>query len=131
MSESKRKAADYRRQAAMCLEVAKQVSLHDDRSRVLEMAKRFLDLAQEEEGKTDDAPPTDVLVFLQTTAAVSASSVALTHLEDDLHDIIDRVRASERMVEESRTILKNWERLFPRPVPHYHRPRLCPPGVGG
>src|SRR5690349_17433892 len=76
-------------------------------------------------------PPRNTLVFNQTRAAVSVSSVALAHLEDDLHDIVDRVRASERMIEESRTLLTVWEQLFPRHVAHYHRPRLCPPGVGG
>jgi hypothetical protein len=56
MSEREYKAAEYRRQAAMCLEIAERISLDDDRARVMEMAKRFLDLAREEEGNTDDPP---------------------------------------------------------------------------
>jgi hypothetical protein len=30
----------------------------------------------------------------------------MIHLEDDLHDVVDRVRASERMVEETRRLLE-------------------------
>jgi hypothetical protein len=52
MSGRETKAAEFRRQAALCLEVAERLSLQDDRERVLEMAKRFLDLALKEEGKT-------------------------------------------------------------------------------
>jgi hypothetical protein len=51
MPDREHTAAEFRRQAALCLEVAERLSLEDDRARVLEMAKRFLDLALEEEAK--------------------------------------------------------------------------------
>ena len=53
MSESEYKAAEYRRQAALCLDLAERISLDDDRARIMEMAKRFLDLAREEEGTAE------------------------------------------------------------------------------
>ena len=53
MSESEYKAAEYRRQAALCLELAERISLLDDRERILDMAERFLELAREEEGKAE------------------------------------------------------------------------------
>jgi hypothetical protein len=45
------------------------------------------------------------LAFIRTKAAVRASSAELIRLEDDLHDILDRIRASQQMIEESRRIL--------------------------
>jgi hypothetical protein len=39
-------AAEYRRQAAACLEVAKRTSVREDRELMSEMAQRWLDLAQ-------------------------------------------------------------------------------------
>jgi hypothetical protein len=53
MSEREYKGAEFRRQAALCLEVADRLSLQDDRDRVIEMAKRLLDLALEEERKSE------------------------------------------------------------------------------
>jgi hypothetical protein len=43
------KPAEYRRLAADCVEVAKLMSLRVDRVRVMEMAQRWLDLAQKAE----------------------------------------------------------------------------------
>ena len=40
------KAAEYRREAASCMEVARRVSLRNDQERMLEMAKRLFALAQ-------------------------------------------------------------------------------------
>jgi len=45
------KAAEYRRQAAACLEVAERMSLRDDRARMLEMAQHWLELAQRAEAE--------------------------------------------------------------------------------
>ena len=53
MSDRETKAADFRRQAALCLEVAERMSLDDDRARVIDMAKRFLELALEAEAKNE------------------------------------------------------------------------------
>jgi hypothetical protein len=43
------KAAEYRRLAAACIEVAQRMSLKEDRSRMMDMAQRWLELAQEAE----------------------------------------------------------------------------------
>jgi len=43
------KAIEYRREAASCLEVARQVSLREDRERMLEMAERLFALAEDAE----------------------------------------------------------------------------------
>ena len=53
MTYSERKAADYRRQAAECLEVAKQMSLQDRRDAAMQMAAYLLAIAEELEGKPD------------------------------------------------------------------------------
>jgi hypothetical protein len=45
------RAADYRRQAAQCLEVATHMSLQDRRDSAMQMAKHFLLLAEEADGK--------------------------------------------------------------------------------
>lgn len=49
MDNQQDKSADFRRQAAACLEVAQRMSLHEDRVRMTEMAQRWLDLAQQAE----------------------------------------------------------------------------------
>jgi hypothetical protein len=41
------KAAEYRREAASCLEVAERMSLEADKQRMLDMALRWLDLAEQ------------------------------------------------------------------------------------
>jgi putative IMPACT (imprinted ancient) family translation regulator len=42
-------AEEYRKMAADCIEVAQRMSLKDDRTRMMEMAQRWLDLAQRAE----------------------------------------------------------------------------------
>ena len=49
------KSADFRRQAAACLEVAKRMSLREDRERMAEMAQRWLDLARQAEAGGEEA----------------------------------------------------------------------------
>ena len=49
MSEPPRRADEYRRLAADCLEVAERMSLREDRARMMEMAQRWLDLAKKAE----------------------------------------------------------------------------------
>jgi len=51
MGDGQNKAAEYRRQAASCLEVAEQTSIREDRERMLEMAQQFLALAAEAEAE--------------------------------------------------------------------------------
>ena len=41
------RAAEYRKHAAVCLEVAGRMPLEADRARMTEMAQRWLDLAKE------------------------------------------------------------------------------------
>jgi hypothetical protein len=50
------------------------------------------------------------LACIQTLAAIRASSAELVRLEDDLHDIVDRLRASEQMIQESRRLLERMNR---------------------
>jgi hypothetical protein len=49
MSDPRQKASDFRRYAALCSKFAEQMSLRDNRDRMMEMAQRFLELAQKEE----------------------------------------------------------------------------------
>ena len=49
-------AAEYRRQAAACLEVAKRTSVLEDRELMSEMAQRWLDLAQNAEAVNGAQP---------------------------------------------------------------------------
>jgi hypothetical protein len=51
MPSEKDKAAEYRREAASCLQVAERMSVAADRLRMTEMAQRWLDLAKEAEDK--------------------------------------------------------------------------------
>jgi hypothetical protein len=51
LTEPPSRAAEYRRLAAECLEVAERMSLREDRARMMEMAQRWLDLAQKAEGE--------------------------------------------------------------------------------
>ena len=55
MSGSASRALEYRRLPAECLEVAERMSLREDRSRLMEMAQRWLDLARKAEGEADKA----------------------------------------------------------------------------
>jgi hypothetical protein len=47
MLARKDKAAEYRKEAAACLEVAERMSLEVDKQRMLDMALRWLDLAEQ------------------------------------------------------------------------------------
>ena len=49
MEKPNRKTEEYRKMAADCIEVAQRMSLKDDRVRMMEMAQRWLDLAQQAE----------------------------------------------------------------------------------
>ena len=51
MGNEQYKAVEYRRQATSCLEVARRISLRDERERLLEMAEQFLALAKEAEAE--------------------------------------------------------------------------------
>ena len=53
MDDPHGKAAEYRRMAASCLEVAEQMSLNSDRAELMEMAKRWLDLARQIEAEAE------------------------------------------------------------------------------
>jgi hypothetical protein len=50
--ERQEKAAEFRRQAAACIEVADRMSLQEDRARMTEMAQRWLELARKAEAET-------------------------------------------------------------------------------
>ena len=50
-------SADYRREAAACLQVAERMSVHADRAQMMEMAQRWLQLAkQAETSAAEDTP---------------------------------------------------------------------------
>ena len=49
MEKPNDKTEEYRKMAADCIEVAQRMSLKDDRVRMMEMAQRWLDLAQQAE----------------------------------------------------------------------------------
>jgi hypothetical protein len=51
MGDGKDRAAEYRKQAAACIEVADRMSLRDDRTRMLETAQHWLELAQRAEAE--------------------------------------------------------------------------------
>jgi hypothetical protein len=53
VENSKDKAAQYRKMAAECLEVADRMSLKADRERMMGMAIRWLDMAQKAEAEPD------------------------------------------------------------------------------
>jgi hypothetical protein len=54
MTSSKEKAAEFRRQAAACLEVAQRMSLEEDRARMIEMAEHWFELARRAEVETGE-----------------------------------------------------------------------------
>jgi hypothetical protein len=56
MSDAKDKAAEFRRQAALCLEVADRVSIREARERMMELARQLLVLAEEAEAKGGTRP---------------------------------------------------------------------------
>jgi putative IMPACT (imprinted ancient) family translation regulator len=49
MVDSPSKSSEYRREAAACLEAPERMSVRDDCALMLEMAQRWLQLAQEAE----------------------------------------------------------------------------------
>jgi len=53
MDDRQDKSADFRRQAAACVEIAERMSLREDRARILEMAQRWLALAQKAEAAAE------------------------------------------------------------------------------
>jgi hypothetical protein len=55
MTNSKEKAVEFRRQAALYREVAARISLKEDRERMMEVAERLLELARRAEAETDQA----------------------------------------------------------------------------
>jgi hypothetical protein len=54
MTSSKEKAAEFRRQAAACLEVAERMSLEEDRARMIEMAEHWFELARRAEAESEE-----------------------------------------------------------------------------
>jgi hypothetical protein len=56
MSDAKNKAAEFRSEAALCLEVADRVSIREVRERMMEFARQLLVLAEEAEAKEGTQP---------------------------------------------------------------------------
>jgi hypothetical protein len=50
------KASEYRKLAAECLQIANNMSLNAERARLMEMAQKWLELAQKAEADADDHP---------------------------------------------------------------------------
>jgi hypothetical protein len=53
MAKPPSRAAEYRRLAAECIEVAEGMSLREDRSRMMEMAQHWLYLAKKAKSEAD------------------------------------------------------------------------------
>jgi hypothetical protein len=51
MGDEQNKAAEYRREAASCLEVARRTSLREDRERMFKMAEKLRALAEKAEAE--------------------------------------------------------------------------------
>jgi hypothetical protein len=51
---TKEKAAEFRRQAGACLEVAERMSLEEDRVRMVKMAEHWFELARRAEAETEE-----------------------------------------------------------------------------
>lgn len=49
------KASEYRRLAAECLQIANNMSLNTERARLMEMAQKWLELAQKAESEGGNA----------------------------------------------------------------------------
>ena len=56
MKSSKERAAEYRRKAAECLEIAAQMSLNADGKQMRAMAERWAELAARLEGQSANLP---------------------------------------------------------------------------
>lgn len=46
MTSSKEKATEFRRQAAICFDMAKRISLKEDQERMMQVAEHWLELAK-------------------------------------------------------------------------------------
>jgi hypothetical protein len=57
MTSSKERAAEFRRQAAACLEVAERMSLREDKAQMTQIAERLLELARRAEEETEEQEP--------------------------------------------------------------------------
>jgi hypothetical protein len=53
MTSSKEKAAEFRRQAAICFEVAQRISLKEEQERMMQVAEHWLELAKRAEAEVD------------------------------------------------------------------------------
>ena len=53
MTSSKEKAAEFRRQAAICLDVAQRISLKEDQKQMMQVAEHWLELAKRAEAEAD------------------------------------------------------------------------------
>jgi hypothetical protein len=53
MTSSKEMAAEFRRQAAICLDVAQRISLKEDKERMMQVAEHWLELAKRAEAEAD------------------------------------------------------------------------------
>jgi hypothetical protein len=51
MCDGQNKAAEYRHQAAICLQVARQISAREDRERMMEKVQQWLALAEKAEAR--------------------------------------------------------------------------------
>ena len=59
MPSAKEKAAQFRKWAAECLEVAERMSLKDEKARMIANAEHWLQLARRAETEAPDDPPKD------------------------------------------------------------------------
>jgi hypothetical protein len=53
MTSSREKAVDFRRQAAICFDVAHRISLKEDKERMMQVAEHWLELAKQAEAEAD------------------------------------------------------------------------------
>jgi hypothetical protein len=53
MTSSKEKAAEFRRQATICFDLAGRISLKEDRERMMQVAEHWLELAKRAEAEAD------------------------------------------------------------------------------
>ena len=53
MTSSKEKAAEFRRQAAICFDLAQRISLKEEQERMMQVAEHWLELAKRAEAEAD------------------------------------------------------------------------------
>ena len=53
MTSSKEKAAEFRRQATICFDLAQRISLKEDKERMMQVAEHWLELAKRAEAEAD------------------------------------------------------------------------------